>query len=149
MPCHCPPDLAPSNKRSRIEHSSQSSTTSDPKPPPVAACQKPLDVSTNSYDLYNDLIRRIHDIETAHNVRLKRIELDIQRLSHDTTALLESKMDWRKEKLLAQLEMLQTEVGCLQDVVRASHSDPGMASDFEFEESQVDDENSVYYDMSR
>lgn len=36
----------------------------------------------------------------------------------------------------------------LQNAVRSSDCNPGMASDLEFEEeSQVVDENSVYYDL--
>lgn len=66
------------------------------------------------------------------------------------TALLESRTNWNKERLLAQLEMLQRGVGCLQKAARLSHGSPGMASDFDFkEESQVVDENSVYYDLFR
>jgi hypothetical protein len=97
----------------------------------------PLGSSASSFILYQDILQRLHSLETRHSEQIQTIQRDVKELYSRTSDLMEFHADWKKEDVLEQVQKLHGEVMHVRRGLGAHPFEPEASSDFNYEESQI------------
>ena len=132
-------------KRGRFAFSPSPPPSSPTHIYPLQAKVNPLGSSATPFEMYCDVLRRLEDVETKHDIRVSHLQHDIESLYRRTAVLLNFRDEWNREQLVEQVEKLHNDLQyvCRRLGLEKLHPDnqwePMVPSDFDYEESQVTD----------